>query len=253
MDNLLAYRIGNAGNPKIPLARCKALGIPGVELGLGPDDDAKQVKALLAEHGLRASTLTSPCPIAEDTLFEVFERNCAVAAVLGSDAIFTSVKTGELADEQVWDRLRAIGEIAAKHNVKIGMETHPPLCENGAKALATMSAVAHPNIGINYDTANVYYYNENVDTVEELKKIAPHVVSVHLKDSMGGYHEGGFPVFGEGIVDFAGVFKIMNERGFHGPFTMELEGKRTSSKDPVQQEEYVRACAEHLRALGLVP
>ncbi|MBN1672744.1 MAG: sugar phosphate isomerase/epimerase [Kiritimatiellae bacterium] len=253
MQNALSYRIGNPHKPAIPLARCAALGIPCLEISLGDQADAGAVKQMLAEHGLRASTLTSPCPTADDTLFDVFETKCAQAAALGCDAIFTSVKTGELALEAVYDRLRRVGDIAQRHGVRIGMETHPPLCENGAKAAATLAAVNHPNIGINYDTANVCYYNEGAETVAELRKIAPHVVSVHLKDTMGGFKNGAFPEFGKGIVDFAGVFGLLNARGFFGPFTMELEGKLTSSADPGEQEAHVRACVEHLRGLGLVP
>ena len=30
--------------------------------------------------------------------------------------------------------------------------------------------------------------------------------------------------FGEGIVDFKTVFDRLNAHGFHGPFTMEIEG-----------------------------
>ena len=253
MANTLAYRIGNPLKPKIPLARCRELGVPCVEIGMPADREPGEVKAMLAEHGLRASTLTSPCPTTEDTLFDVFENKCAQAAPLGCDAIFTSVKTGEMPLEQVYERLRRVGEIAAKHDMKIGMETHPPLCENADKALATLGAVNHPNIGLNFDTANVMYYNKGVNTVEELKKVAHLVVSVHLKETMGGYREGAFPEFGKGVVDFTGVFKVLNDIGFTGPFTMELEGKLVSSPDPVVQEGHVRACVEHLRGLGLVP
>jgi len=253
MVNLLSYRIGHPAKPQLPLDRVKALGIPCVEVNLGPDDNPAAAGKLLADHGLRAATLTAPCPIADEKLPEIFETHCAKAAALGCSGIFTSVHSAGLPIEQVAERLRRIGDIAAKHGVKIGMETHPDLCENGAKAAHTMAAVAHPNVGINYDTANVYYYNHGIDTVREVAKVAPHVVSVHLKDTMGGYHDGSFPDFGKGVVDFAGVFNVLNGVGFTGPFTMELEGKLTTSGDPAEQEAHVRACVEHLRGLGLVP
>jgi len=253
MANILSYRIGDPKKPQLPLDRVQALGIPCVEINLGPDECPEAAKELLADHGLRAATITSPCPLADEALFETFENYCAKAAVLGCSAIFTSVHAGEMPLEQVYERMRKVGDIAARHRVKIGMETHPDLCENGAKAAATMSAINHPNVGVNYDTANVCYYNEGVDTVEEVKKAAPHVVSVHLKDTMGGYRDGSFPDFGKGVVDFAAVFEVLNGIGFTGPFTIELEGKLTTSADPAEQEAHVRACVEHLRGLSLVP
>ena len=254
MANILSYRIGGPKRPQVALARVKALGIPCVEIDLRPEEDAKEAKTLLAQHGLRAASLTAPCPLAkEDELYAGFENYCAKAATLGCDAIFTSVHAGELPLEDAYRRLRRVGDIAARHRVKVAMETHPDLCENGSKGAATMAAINHPNIGVNYDTANVYYYNHNINTVEEVKKEARYVFSVHLKDTMGGYHDGRFPDFGKGVVDFAGVFRALNGVGFTGPFTMELESADTVSSDPAVQEKHVRACVEHLRGLRLVP
>lgn len=253
MANILSYRIGNPARPQLALDRVKALGIPCVEIDLRPEDDATAAKALLAKAGLRAATLTAPCPLADEKLFDLFETYAAKAATLGCSGLFTSVHSGGMPMPQVVERLRRVGDIAAKHGVKVGMETHPDLCENGAKGAASMAAVAHPAVGINYDTANVYYYNHGINTVAEVAKEVKHVVSVHLKDTMGGYHDGNFPDFGKGVVDFAGVFKVLNGVGFTGPFTMELEGEWTTSADPAEQEAHVRACVEHLRGLGLVP
>jgi len=253
MPNILSYRIGSPKRPQLALDRVKAIGIPCVEIDLGPDEDAAEAKELLAQHGLRAATLTAPCPLGKPELFDLFENYCAKAATLGCSGLFTSVHAGELPLDQAYQRLRGIGDIAAKHGIKVGMETHPDLCENGSKGAASMAAVNHPSVGINYDTANVYYYNQGIDTVEEVKKEARYVVSVHLKDTMGGFHDGTFPEFGKGVVDFAGVFNVLNGVGFAGPFTMELESADTTSSDPAVQEKHVRACVEHLRGLHLVP
>ena len=252
MENLLSYRIGHPRRPVLPLERIKALGLERVEISLGADDDAAEARDLLAAHGLAAATLTTPCPLADDSVFEVFENYSAKAATLGCLSLFTSAKAGEMPLEVAYERLRRLGEIAAGHGLKIALETHPDLCENGTKAAATMAAINHPAVGVNYDTANVYYYNHGVDTVEEVAKVAPHVVSVHLKDTLGGYHDARFPRFGEGVVDFAGVFRVLNGVGFHGPFTMELEGPLTHGETAEEQEAHVRACIDHLRSLGLV-
>jgi sugar phosphate isomerase/epimerase len=253
MANILSYRIGHPKTPQLALARVRAIGIPCVEIDLGPEDDAQEAKRLLADQGLRAATLTAPCPLAEPALFDLFENYGAKAAALGCSGLFTSVHAGKVPLEEAYARLRRIGDIAARHGLRVGMETHPDLCENGARGAATMAAVRHPNVGINYDTANVYYYNRGVNTVEEVRKEARYVVSVHLKDTMGGFEDGNFPEFGQGVVDFAGVFRVLNGVGFTGPFTIELEGTGTTSPDPAEQEGHVRACVEHLRGLALVP
>ena len=253
MANILSYRIGSPWKPQLALERIAALGIPCVEVSLGAEDDAAEARALLDGHGLRAATLSAPCPLADDAVFDVFEAYCAKAVVLGCTGIFTSVKAGEMPLGRAYDRLRRIGDVGERHGVKIGMETHPDLCENGDKAAASMQAVNHPWVGINYDTANVYYYNEGIDTVAEVAKEAQYVVSVHLKDTLGGYRDGGFPDFGQGVVDFAAVFAVLEGVGFTGPYTMELEGRLQRADTQDEREAHVRACVEHLRGLGLVP
>ena len=253
MANLLSYRIGNPKSPVLPLERVRNVGIPHVEINLAPDECPQEAADLLQAYDLRAATITSPCPLADDGVFDIFENYCAKAAVLGCTGIFTSVKVDSMPLETAYERLRRMGDIAARHGVKVGMETHPDLCENGGKAAETMSAIGHPNVGVNYDTANVYYYNHGVDTVEEVAKAAPYVVSVHLKDTMGGYHDGSFPRFGEGVVDFPRVFEVLNAQGFTGPFTIELEGPLTHGETDDENQAHVKACVDHLRALGLVP
>ena len=53
-------------------------------------------------------------------------------------------------------------------------------------------------------------------------------------------------------MDFAGVGAVLAAVGFTGPYTLELEGVAGSADSLEQMESNVRACAEHLRGLGLV-
>jgi sugar phosphate isomerase/epimerase len=252
MANILSYRIGDPRSPQLALERVASLGIRCVEVSVPPEVSGPQIKGLLSRQGLTVASLDAPCPLADDKVFGIFERCAELAVELSARVLFTSVHAGEMPLDTAYARLRRIGDIVAKHFIFVAMETHPDLCQNGAIAAKTMAGIDHPNIGVNYDTANVYYYNQGVDTAEEVKKIAHKVVSVHLKDTMGGYHDGNFPDFGLGVVDFGGVFKVLNGVGFRGPFTMELEGPAHSAGDPNAMEKHVAACVKHLRGLGLV-
>ena len=98
-------------------------------------------------------------------------------------------------------------------NVAVVMETHPDMITNGTVARQTMQGVNHPNIRVNWDTANVYFYNEGIDGVEEMNKTVEYISAVHLKDTSGGYREWYFPALGEGVVDFPKVFRTLNARG----------------------------------------
>jgi sugar phosphate isomerase/epimerase len=132
------------------------------------------------------------------------------------------------------------------------METHPPLGENGDKAKKTLDAVDHPGLRFNFDTANVYYYNEGTDTITELKKVAQYVASVHLKDTDGGFKSPNFPPLGQGIVDFKGVFDVLRDVNFEGPYTLEIEGANVSGLDAQGRLEFLRTCVAFLHDMGAV-
>ena len=149
-----------------------------------------------------------------------------------------------------FERLRAIGDAAAGLGVTVALETHPDLATNGAVAAETMAAVDHPHVRVNFDTANVYYYNRDVTAEGELAKVIDHVASVHLKDTTGGYETWDFPVLGTGVVDFPKVLAMLADRRFAGPLTMELEGTEGVKLDESGQLRYVEDSAAYLRSIG---
>jgi inosose dehydratase len=171
---------------------------------------------------------------------------------LGTRICFTSVNAGDLPREIVWNRLREVGDAAAARNIVVAMETHPNLVENAKNSRITMDEVNHPNIRVNFDTANIYYYNEGINAVDELKESAEFVASVHLKDSSGKYRTWDFPVLGQGVVDFPAVFQTMSDRGFPGPFTMELEGTEGVKLDRDACLKHIADSAMHLKSIGVL-
>lgn len=252
--NILSHRIGYVQSPQLPLDRVAALGIKYVEVVMKPDETADDVLRALEPHGLRVATVHAhPTPLNDDAaLLQTMRDATEFARRVGAMGFFVSMHAGERPHEEVYAVLRQVGDLLEEHGLFLAMETHEDLCENGDKAAAVLGAINHPHIGWNLDTANIYYYNENVDTVAEARKAAEFVRSIHAKDTPGGYHDPNFPNLGEGIVDFAGVAAVLDEVGFSGPWTMELEGVAGSADSLEQMEANVRACAEHLRGLGIV-
>jgi inosose dehydratase len=169
---------------------------------------------------------------------------------MGVKVIFTSVHAGETPKTAAYDRMRRVGDEAAKHGLLIAMETHPDLMQNGDNALETLTAIDHPHIRMNFDTANIMYYNEGTTTVAELRKTAPYVASVHLKDSNGRPRAWDFPTLGTGIVDFPEIIRSLNGVGFYGPFTMELEGVEGQQFDADDACEDVAASVAYLRSIA---
>jgi len=175
---------------------------------------------------------------------------CDAAEAIGVNYFFLSAHGSERAASMCV--LSELGGYAAERNITLCLETHPPFCLNATEMLNTMSEVNHKNVRVNFDTANIMYYNEGCDSVEELRKVIDYVASVHLKDTDGKFHSANFPVFGEGVVDFPNVFKTLLSAGFNGPLTMELEGPLVDGLPVEDRHKKVVACMNYLKSIGAV-
>lgn len=205
-------------------AHLAEIGLTRVEIPCPERSDVDGVRKELADYGLTATSLIVPCQMDADDVVIRFAHALGTVAEMEVKTVFASAKTGELDLDYVYGRLQNIGDAAAEHGVTVVLETHPDLVTNAQIALDTMSGVAHPNVRVNFDTANLYYYNEGIDAVGELGKIARYVGAVHLKDTNGGYRTWHFPALGEGIVDFPSLFELLDDVSFQGPMALEIEG-----------------------------
>ena len=253
MENIVACNLGSyrqfGANAYAHLAE---IGLTNVEIGVPSADSVDALQSKLKSHGLTATSLLGRCDVQSDTVVEDFQTTLNIANEMDVKVIFVSVHAGETDKNEVYDRLRAIGENADPLGVKVCLETHPDMAHNGDIALETMKGVNHPNIRINFDTGNVYYYNHDVDAVTEVKKIVDYVGAVHLKDTNGGYRTWNFPTLGEGVVDYKAVFQTLNETGFYGPFTMELEGIEGENLDEAGVKARVADSLQHLKDIGVI-
>ena len=251
MQNVLACNLGSYRKYReTAYEHLRKIGLSNVEIPLPEDVD--RMKAELDGNGLSATSVIVRCDPSHADVVDAFAASFDAVATLGAKVIFTSMHAGEMDRGVVYDKLRQMGERARPYGILIGMETHPDLITNGDVALETMQGVDHPNVRVNFDTGNIYYYNEGRNSVDEIRKIAKYVSSVHLKDTNGGFKAFDFPTIGEGVVDFAGVFREMNAVGFHGPFTMELEGIRGEELTVEGTHRRIEESIAHLKKLGCI-
>ena len=253
MENIIACNLGSYREFRAgAYAHLAEIGLTNVEIGVPSAESVDALQSELDAHGLTATSLLGRCDVTSETVVSDFQTTLDIASEMGVKIIFVSVHAGDTDRNAVHDRLRAIGENAAPNDIKVCLETHPDMVHNGDIALETMSAVNHPNICVNFDTGNVYYYNHNVTAVSEVQKVLSYVGAVHLKDTNGGYRTWHFPTLGEGVVDFKAVFETLNDAGFYGPFTMELEGIEGENLDEAGVQGRVADSLQHLKDIGVV-
>jgi len=254
MRNLIGCNLGSYRQfQDVAFQHLAEIGVTNVEIDLPMPHEVDKVLNNLKSHGLTATSVVAPCDVQDANVVSNFQMTLEVADRMGVKIVFVSVRTDDFERKTIYDRLRQIGEKAAgASDIKVCLETHPDMTHNGDVALETMKAVNHPNICINFDTGNVYYYNHDVTAVGEIEKIVDHVGAVHLKDTNGDFETWHFPALGEGVVDFRTVCQILNEASFYGPFTMELEGIRGEQLDEAGVQARLAKSVEYLRKIGVM-
>lgn len=220
----------------------------------GPNDVAA-VKRLLTDHGLTACScnITSGNPLMDEVV-AITKRKLDVASALGVPLVVAGAGEVESEDQLpgLYRHLRDIGDCAAGLGITYCFETHPGVCQDAGGMLTTMQAVAHENLRLNFDTGNLIYYNRGVDLESSLRQVAAWVRHVHLKDTNGGYRDWHFPALGAGgAVDFRRIREVLEEAGFSGPYSLEIEG--IEGEPSPSLEEYQRRVVDsvaHLRKCG---
>lgn len=227
------------------------IGVKHVFLNVPAADEADAVMARMKEHGFTAPVVRGEADLSKDSFAHELEPQLKVAEKMGAEYMFLSAKRGDSPKEEVYRRLREAGDMAAEYGIVLALETHPDLGTNGAVQVETMKAVNHPNVRVNFDTANITYYNEKTNAQDELAKSVDYVATVEFKDHNGLKKTWDFPVAGHGMVDFRAIVELLKEHGYAGPVTIEFEGtkgvelnKEETLKAIADSVAYVRTVAE---------
>ena len=124
----------------------------------------------------------------------------------------------------VRDLVRRVCDHAARNKQTFALETGQ---EAAATLLRFFIDVKRPNLGINFDPANMILYGTG-DPVEALGTLAAHVISVHCKD--GDWPPKGVPgalgeekPLGQGAVGMERFLQKLKSIGFKGPLNIERE------------------------------
>jgi len=226
------------------------IGIKYMEVQARPDADIPAIARSAREKGVTVLTLATSVELDNDESVAAFKKALDAAQQIGVHHFFVSAKGADR--PSCMGVLKQLAEEAKQREVTICLETHPPFCQNADDMLRTMADVNHPNVRVNFDTANIFYYNEGVNSADELPRVVEYVASVHLKDTDGGFKSNNFPVFGEGVVDFRRIFDTLDKAGFDGPLTIELEGPVMRGLDPEGRHAKVSQCVDYLRGIGVL-
>lgn len=221
----LACRLANYGNDlDAGLEHVRDMGLHYVFMSIPKPEEVDGTLEKMKALGLEILVVRGDTDLSKETSLEELRVQFETCGRLGVKYMFLSPKRHDAPFEVIYDRLRQAGDLAAKHGVILVLETHPDIGTNGEIHMATMKAINHPNVRVNFDTANITYYNRETNAVSELEKCIEYVTTLEVKDHNGEFETWNFPALGEGIVDFPALFKVLRAHGYSGPITIEVEG-----------------------------
>ncbi len=132
----------------------------------------------------------------------------------------------------------------------VALEIHGDIMASSDVTIPLIEKIGRESVRVNYDTANVEFYSGDL-AVDDLPKITPYLAHVHLKETTGGKGNWNFPAIGAGTVDFGRVLAILEQAGYSGPYSVEIEFQGEPWPALADVDDAMRSSYEHLAALGL--
>jgi sugar phosphate isomerase/epimerase len=237
-------------SPEDLAQKLRATGIPRVQLELDPLRDQPKVwgdtEKVFREHGITIvsgmvrcigedySTLESirlTGGIAPDSKWDQNVKNISACAAIAKKMGLKLVTfhAGFLPPDEshptfgkMCQRLDTVADIFMVQNILLGLETGQ---ETAPELAALLHKLNYPNIGVNFDPANMIMYDKG-DPVKALHVLAPWIRQVHIKDAKRTRVPGTWgeevPV-GKGAVDWRGFFTTFKHVVFNVNLVVERE------------------------------
>ena len=101
--------------------------------------------------------------------------------------------------------------------------------------------VNHPRLALAYDYS--HYQAEGLDLESSLRAIIPHTRFIHVKDVALNEKPPRFLMVGEGTIDYAKYFRLLDELNYTGPLIVEVSSQifNRPGYEPVKTAEQAHA------------
>ena len=239
--------------------RCEIGAVKGWFEHIDPDTvaDAEiaRIGTKLGALGLEPVSLSGHAQLQTAAGAARFGRAIDIAAALGMSVVntYTGDATTEAEREAYFASVAELCDRAARAGLKVGMETDSNMLPTAEAGVAILDRIGCPGVlGFNYDPGNVVYYT-GADPLADLRFALPRLVHVHLKDKIGGQGVFNFPPTGDGELDLAAFVGLLDEAGYAGPISAEVEFDDNGWPDYDACLAAAKRSVANLRAMGLMP
>lgn len=215
--------------------------------------EIQRIGRKLADLGLNPVSLSGHTQLQTQEGKDRFKRAMDIAKGLGMPIVNTftgDAKTDE-EREAYFANVQELCDYATQLGLTIGMETDSNMLPTAKIGVEILERIGRPEVlGFNYDPGNVIYYT-GADPYEDIMYALPRMVHFHLKDKIGGQGVFNFPPTGEGDIDLARLLRILEEAGYTGPISAEVEFDENGWPDIAGCLDGAKRSVAGLKALGL--
>lgn len=212
-----------------------------------------RIAGKLGDLGLKPVSLSGHAQLQTDEGAARFARAIDIAAALDMEVVntYTGDATTDDEREAYFTNVAALCDRAAQHGLKIGMETDSNMLPTAEIGVAILDRINRPDVlGFNYDPGNVVYY-AGADPLTDVRFALPRLVHFHFKDKVGGKGVFNFPPPGDGELDMRGLLAILDEAGYTGPLSAEVEFDERGWPDYDACRAAAKRSVENLRGMEL--
>ncbi|KAB7897202.1 myo-inosose-2 dehydratase [Rouxiella sp. S1S-2] len=256
-------------------------GFSGSEVGSKYPRDPHLLKPALQLRGLQICNAWFSTFFAdgrrEETVQE-FKETLSFLHAMGAKVMGCSEQSGSIQgkaqpiygdrvqfNDAQWQRIvegyNHLAELAAEKGILVCLHHHMGTGIQTPDEIDRFMASVNHNVYLLFDTGHIYASELNQQAVEQvLEKHLARIAHVHLKDCradvlqqviaeksafMGGVCQGMFTVPGDGVIDFAPLFALLDKSGYKGWMVVEAE------QDPARANplEYAIRARRYIREM----
>ncbi len=185
--------------------------------------DVRELRRKVSSAGLETASVSGHLEMSADGIIDAFKRRIDFTAELGAHWIITS--PGEKTHlDRFMRNMEVLGSYAERAKVVICLETEGGIVFDAESVKALEDLMRCPSIRINYDGANlIYFSNRSKKPQEDVAAILDYIVYMHVKDVQYEKDRWFFPEVGRGLMDYDAFCRVLRDRGYAGPLSIELE------------------------------
>lgn len=194
-------------------------------------------KKLIESHGLSCESFNAACELCHPKSVEILMQRIEMARMFNVKKIVVTAGSGwetEEAQKKAINHLRMICHYALQYDVDICLKTDGWLVHSPQVIQKVVEQVNLRNLKIDYDPANIIYYDDSVDLLGYLNAIIENIGVVHLRGSSGRKGDKIFPELGVKFDIYRKIFSVLNENNFTGMYCVDLENAYLWEPDPRQ-------------------